>query len=865
MLHKSQITTAKTEHQAGNRMASIEIRRGCLMLCVPESIVTEALHNLGTEIEKLVPAKCIECKTERDGDAEKSFHITILNSIERKSDSTVKSKCEEDFDLNTNFTIIGLGSVNQEVFYLICHYVSGDILRKKLKLPEQDFHITIGFHGKDVHDVRKNIGTMTHQVESDWIKCFLDSIRDSKLVLKKYIEILDFIVSLDREVNNVDALFSLAKLLGVNGDHSSSLAIAKRLSSLDIVKSAFIEIKISKYLGLPVDEILRNLKSYLIGSSPSPSPELKTVLEELNSFEGIRKYAIVFDSHTNTVVETKIPHNFTMIDDRVGGSGMITNQNIGSVIDHFNFKDVITLTEDPIVIDECYLSQINFHFFPIRDRFPPDDPEVMSTILNILMSSPKALVHCLGGVGRTNTVLACYLIKVKNMSPSEAMSFIDSNRKMILSGEQVNFIKSFYSSLFNPKYNGISRDKMRELPKWIMLVGCPASGKSTLSAKFIQKYGNQIVHINQDELGKKECVRFFIENLKSDKTIILDRCNGTKLQRKEWLEYFKHGTHHAQRPVCIYLHFPLPVCEERLLERKDHLTLSGPGGVRILRIHYRAIEPPTEREGFSNVFKVDDDETYFQLLESYGLPHSEETLAELNELDDNQENKFVKFPRTKHAINLGSASRDDLIMTEGDLQMLIDGPIVVEEKIDGANLGISIDSSGKILVQNRSHYVNPSTHPQFKLLGVWIENHREELAEILEWTNQILFGEWVYAKHSIQYTKLPDYFLVYDLYTISTNSFASRGVLDNLLQHTSLQQVPKIGEGKYSKDELVNLVSNTISRFSDEIVEGIYIRKGSEDFKLTQARGKVVRVGFIAGNQHWTKYKIQKNLLREEY
>lgn len=69
------------------------------------------------------------------------------------------------------------------------------------------------------------------------------------------------------------------------------------------------------------------------------------------------------------------------------------------------------------------------------------------------------------------------------------------------------------------------------------------------------------------------------------------------------------------------------------------------------------------------------------------------------------------------------------------------------------------------MVQNRSHYVNPSTHAQFKHLGIWIEKHREELYAILDRENElfperfVLFGEWVFATHSIHYQNLPDLFL----------------------------------------------------------------------------------------------------------
>jgi atypical dual specificity phosphatase len=816
----------------------------------------------------------MECRRKRDSGHgngnEENVHLTILNAKERKSNPIRRSACRPDLKLTleTSFSIIGLGSIsigNDQVFYLICHYPGGDLLRKNLKLPEKDFHITLGFSGKDVHDQRKGISTLSHPVAGrDWIEHFLSSIRDSKVFIKKYVEILEYILSLEEQ--NADAMFLLAKLFAVNGDHSRSLAIAENLLALDLAKAYFIQLKVSKYLGLPLEDIFYSIKSNLrrfrIGNCSTSVDLIKDILKELNKFEGhSAKHAYVFNPLEKNVTLCKIPHNLSMIDEKVGGSGMITNQNIDSVILHYNFKDVITLTEDPIPIQiqEQYSSQIKFHFFPIRDRYPPEEMETMISILDVIASSPKVLVHCLGGVGRTNTVIACYLIKFKGLSPAEAMSFIDGNRKMKLSGEQVSFIKGFYGNEQKPI---ASLSPTQDLPKLIMLVGSPCSGKSTLSEKLIEKYGRGIVHINQDELGKKECIRFFIENLKGERRIVLDRCNGTVAQRKEWLDLIKNGASNSELPLCIYFQWPLAICEERLLGRKVHLTLSGPRGIGILRAHYKALEPPALTEGFSKIIKVSDSDSYSNLLKYLNLPEREPAL-EGEEKVLQAEIQFIKFPRTRHAINLGSATRDDLIMTHDELQALLSGPIIVEEKIDGANLGISIDGNGKILFQNRSHYVNEGTHPQFKLLSVWAENHREDLAQILEPIDQVLFGEWVYAKHSIPYSKLPDYFLVYDLYTISTKSFAAREELDRILERTGLHQVPKICEGVLSKEELVRMVESRVSDFGEEIIEGVYLRKSSRDLKGTEARGKVVRVGFIPGNQHWTKYKVQRNIVRE--
>lgn len=71
----------------------------------------------------------------------------------------------------------------------------------------------------------------------------------------------------------------------------------------------------------------------------------------------------------------------------------------------------------------------------------------------------------------------------------------------------------------------------------------------------------------------------------------------------------------------------------------------------------------------------------------------------------------TKFPRTRHMLDLGGVSRDDLLMDAREVDAFLAaardaGGLVAEEKIDGANLGISMDpTTYQLRFQNRSHLV----------------------------------------------------------------------------------------------------------------------------------------------------------------
>mmetsp|Transcript_27157 Transcript_27157/g.85471 ORF Transcript_27157/g.85471 Transcript_27157/m.85471 type:complete len:146 (-) Transcript_27157:1139-1576(-) len=112
--------------------------------------------------------------------------------------------------------------------------------------------------------------------------------------------------------------------------------------------------------------------------------------------------------------------------------------------------------------------------------------------------------------------------------------------------------------------------------------------------------------------------------------------------------------------------------------------------------------------------------------------------------------------------------------------------IFAEEKVDGANMGFSVSSTGDILCQNRSHYVGAGSHSQFQKLPLWLQEFGPALREILEPERHILFGEWCAMVHSLKYDRLPGYFIAFDLYDRYAEAFATRAELHALLRRTRI-------------------------------------------------------------------------------
>ena len=219
---------------------------------------------------------------------------------------------------------------------------------------------------------------------------------------------------------------------------------------------------------------------------------------------------------------------------------------------------------------------------------------------------------------------------------------------------------------------------------------------------------------------------------------------------------------------------------------------------------------------------------------------------------------FVKFPTTPHLAFLGRAAlRGDKAFSESEREEFLQSEIIVEEKIDGANLGISFDSEGNLLVQNRGGYLVPPLNGQWKKLKEWLSRHVNSFFDILM-GRYIVFGEWCYARHSIFYNKLTDWFLGFDIYDRKRGKFLSVPERNIFFPLAGIQKVPEIQTGRFTLNELAALL--TESRIGETSAEGLYLRVDSDSG--LERRAKLVRPEFIQSiERHWSKSRVEPNKL----
>lgn len=205
---------------------------------------------------------------------------------------------------------------------------------------------------------------------------------------------------------------------------------------------------------------------------------------------------------------------------------------------------------------------------------------------------------------------------------------------------------------------------------------------------------------------------------------------------------------------------------------------------------------------------------------------------------------LIKYPRTFHLPWSAGATSDD--KTLDDVDHFFGRPVIVSLKMDGENTTMyseaiharSIDSKD----HESRHYVK-ATHARIK----------HDLPK-----GERICGENLFARHSIPYQNLPDYFLAFSVWIEHTclswpDTLAYLEMLD-------LKPVPVIFQGILQDELTLKIIQN---RFEQEFAghEGYVIRTQNhfsyDNFHLNVA--KYVRNNHVQTDKHWMHQQIMPN------
>ena len=252
-----------------------------------------------------------------------------------------------------------------------------------------------------------------------------------------------------------------------------------------------------------------------------------------------------------------------------------------------------------------------------------------------------------------------------------------------------------------------------------------------------------------------------------------------------------------------------------------------------------------------------------------------------------QKHIIIKYPRTPY-IQGSRLQPGDEDLRQRPFSDIAGRNVVLEEKIDGANSAVSFTDDGELRLQSRGHFLTGGYRERhYDLMKQWGAVHSDRLYEVLG-HRYIMYGEWMYAKHSIYYDALPHYFLEFDVLDRETGKFLDTLSRHELLKDVPICHVPVLAEGVFSSmDEILKHLGNScyitdchiehlredagrlgldadrICRETDEsrLMEGIYI-KVEENGDVVD-RMKYVRASFLQtveeSQTHWLDRPIVPN------
>lgn len=136
----------------------------------------------------------------------------------------------------------------------------------------------------------------------------------------------------------------------------------------------------------------------------------------------------------------------------------------------------------------------------------------------------------------------------------------------------------------------------------VVMVGCPASGKSTFRKRYLEAHG--YVAVNRDTLGTAEkCVKAAKDALKSGKSVVADNTNPSVSARDKFVDLAKKEGVPCR---CFWMQTPVELAHHLNLVRQNQTD----GKVRRIpdvgyNVFKKNFEEPTKDEGFTEIVKID--------------------------------------------------------------------------------------------------------------------------------------------------------------------------------------------------------------------------------------------------------------------
>jgi hypothetical protein len=212
----------------------------------------------------------------------------------------------------------------------------------------------------------------------------------------------------------------------------------------------------------------------------------------------------------------------------------------------------------------------------------------------------------------------------------------------------------------------------------------------------------------------------------------------------------------------------------------------------------------------------------------------------------------MKYPRTPYFDFSDSVDRED-VRESGyfNIENFLGKELVATIKMDGSNCLWTHDH---IAARNGTHATG-SSFDYAKQLHAAVKDRIPP--------NIYIYGEWLYAKHSILYDNLDGYFQVFGVYNTTANVWGSWQDVQSYARLVGAINVPgvRIIEPTENKKTLIELITYIAQTVIAQGHEGIVVRNidsfNSKEFNKNIA--KFVRENHVQTDRHWSKQKVVIN------
>lgn len=199
--------------------------------------------------------------------------------------------------------------------------------------------------------------------------------------------------------------------------------------------------------------------------------------------------------------------------------------------------------------------------------------------------------------------------------------------------------------------------------------------------------------------------------------------------------------------------------------------------------------------------------------------------------------RYVKYPRTFHLPWSPGLTKDDRVLP--DTSHFEGQEVVVTLKMDGENTTMYRDHIHARSIDSKNHVTRN-----------WVKAMHARIAhEIPEaWR---LCGENLYAKHSIYYSHLPSYFMLFSIWDERNHALSWDATIE-WAELLDLQIVPVLYRGVWDEKVIRSLWTPKVG---EDEMEGYVVRLASgfayKDFRRSVA--KFVRANHVHTHGHWMR------------